>query len=344
MADARGQTVSVRLGATARAGRRDAEFAASGTVITFRGFLAAYEEGRDDDDREGDEERPLPHLEARATSCAALELEPKGHATTPPARYTEATLVQALEERGIGRPSTYASIIGTILDRGYVFKNGTALVPSFLAFAVTGLLEQHFDAARRLRLHRADGGRPRPDRRRRRGARRLAAPLLLRRRRRRRRACTRSSATSTRSTRARSTRSPIGEGIVLRVGRYGPYVERGERARERAGGHRARRADGREGAGAARGAGRRPRARACIPSRTARSSRAQRPLRPVRDGGARGGREEKPRAASLFKSMSPETVTLEEALQLLSLPARRSASTRPTARRSRRRTAATART
>src|SRR5687768_5865272 len=141
MADARGMTVSLRLGATTAAGQ-DAEFSASGTVITFRGFLAAYEESRDDD-TEKEDERPLPHLKP-GDELRALELEPEGHATTPPARYTEASLVQALEERGIGRPSTYASIIGTILDRGYVFKRGTALVPSFLPFAVTGLLEQHF--------------------------------------------------------------------------------------------------------------------------------------------------------------------------------------------------------
>src|SRR5918994_1209500 len=141
MADARGLTVSLRLG-TATPSGRDAEFAASGTVITFRGFLAAYEESRDDE-TEKEEERPLPHLKP-GDELKAVELEPEGHATTAPARYTEASLVQALEERGIGRPSTYASIIGTILDRGYVFKRGTALVPSFLAFAVTGLLEQHF--------------------------------------------------------------------------------------------------------------------------------------------------------------------------------------------------------
>src|SRR5687768_6803973 len=141
MADARGLTVTLRLGATSSSGR-DAEFSASGTVITFRGFLAAYEESRDDE-TEKEEERPLPHLKP-GDELRALELEPEGHATTPPARFTEASLVQALEERGIGRPSTYASILGTILDRGYVFKRGTALVPSFLAFAVTGLLEQHF--------------------------------------------------------------------------------------------------------------------------------------------------------------------------------------------------------
>src|SRR6187431_1204338 len=139
MEDARGQTATLRLGATASDGK-DAEFGASGTVITFRGFMAAYEEGRDDvaDD---DEERRLPDLK-RGDPVRALA--PQGHETSPPARYTEATLVKALEDRGIGRPSTYASILGTILDRGYVVKKGTALVPTFLAFAVTKLLEEHY--------------------------------------------------------------------------------------------------------------------------------------------------------------------------------------------------------
>ena len=141
MADARGQTVSLRLGATSSGGE-DAEFGASGTVITFRGFLAAYEEGRDDELAD-DEERRLPQL-ANGDDVKALGLEPQGHETLPPARYTEPTLVKALEDRGIGRPSTYASILGTILDRGYVLKKGTALVPTFLAFAVTQLLEQHY--------------------------------------------------------------------------------------------------------------------------------------------------------------------------------------------------------
>ena len=111
-------------------------------MITFRGFLAAYEEGRDDEPAD-DEERRLPQL-AKGDDVKALGLEPQGHETLPPARYTEPTLVKALEDRGIGRPSTYASILGTILDRGYVLKKGTALVPTFLAFAVTQLLEQHY--------------------------------------------------------------------------------------------------------------------------------------------------------------------------------------------------------
>ena len=113
-------------------------------MITFRGFLAAYEEGRDDEAKNGDDERRLPPLEV-AERVEPTSLEPDGHSTSPPARYTEASLVKALEDRGIGRPSTYASIMGTILDRGYVFKKGTALVPTFLAFSVTKLLEKHFE-------------------------------------------------------------------------------------------------------------------------------------------------------------------------------------------------------
>ena len=113
-------------------------------MITFRGFMLAYEEGRDEAVAADEEERRLPPLDRGRRRSTASALEPESHSTTPPARYTEATLVRALEERGIGRPSTYASIMGTILDRGYVRKVGQALVPTFLAFAVTNLLEQHF--------------------------------------------------------------------------------------------------------------------------------------------------------------------------------------------------------
>jgi DNA topoisomerase I len=143
MGDATGQSVSVRVGGTSSNGE-DAEFAASGKTITFPGFLRAYVEETDDDSTDRDDrERRLPVL-AQGQALAAAGIEPQTHATNPPARYTEASLVKALEELGIGRPSTYASIISTIQDRGYVFKRGTALVPSFTAFAVVGLLEQHF--------------------------------------------------------------------------------------------------------------------------------------------------------------------------------------------------------
>ncbi|HEX9775998.1 MAG TPA: type I DNA topoisomerase [Actinomycetota bacterium] len=143
MADARGQSVQVRLGAVAPDGR-DAEFGASGRTITFPGFLRAYVEGADDPEAElGDQEKTLPSL-AHGDELGVVSLEPKGHETQPPARFTEASLVKTLEEMGIGRPSTYASILATIENRGYVFSKGTALVPSFTAFAVVGLLEQHF--------------------------------------------------------------------------------------------------------------------------------------------------------------------------------------------------------
>jgi len=149
MADARGQTASVRLGAVASDGR-DAVFSASGTVITFRGFLAAYEEGRDvsryDDDAAPADEKDarLPKM-AEGDPLTGRDLSADGHRTSPPPRFTEASLVKALEERGIGRPSTYAATISVIQDRGYVSNRGQALVPSWLAFAVTRLLEESFD-------------------------------------------------------------------------------------------------------------------------------------------------------------------------------------------------------
>jgi DNA topoisomerase-1 len=158
MADAKGQTatVTIEVGptaadaaapaqASARIAGTIAEFTASGTVITFRGFLAAYEESRDEernaDDAPGEAKLP-PLKEGQAIGLA--ELEAKGHETSPPPRYTEASLVKRLEELGIGRPSTFASIISTILDRGYVTQRGQALVPSWVAFSVVRLLEEHF--------------------------------------------------------------------------------------------------------------------------------------------------------------------------------------------------------
>ena len=143
MTDAVGRTATLRLGAKSSDGK-DVEFSASGTVITFRGFMAAYEEAPDEEKTETDDaERRLPPLSV-GDVVTASSLISQDHSTNPPARYTEASLVKALEERGIGRPSTYASIMGTILDRGYVNKRGSALVPTFLAFAVTRLLEDHF--------------------------------------------------------------------------------------------------------------------------------------------------------------------------------------------------------
>jgi DNA topoisomerase-1 len=155
MADVRGKSVQVRITGRSSASPDDVaadaanvgeevEFSAGGKVIEFPGFLRAYVEGSDDPNAElEDREVRLPALSVGDTVTAEA-LEPKDHATQPPARYTEASLVKALEEMGVGRPSTYASIIATIQDRGYVWKKGSALVPSFTAFAVVNLLESHF--------------------------------------------------------------------------------------------------------------------------------------------------------------------------------------------------------
>jgi len=230
MADARGQTASVRLGAISSTGA-DAVFSASGTVITFRGFLAAYEEGRDVERYESAEggaadekgEARLPKM-AEGDDLTASDLSADGHRTSPPPRYTEASLVKALEERGIGRPSTYAATISVILDRGYVSQRGQALVPTWLAFAVTRLLEENFDrlvdydftASMEEDLDRIASGEqdrvdwlthfyfgPDADTD---GLRDLVANLG--------------------EIDAREVNSiEIGDGITLRVGRYGPYLE-----------------------------------------------------------------------------------------------------------------------
>src|SRR3954453_19904073 len=314
MEDARGQTVSVRIAADTSDGRRT-EFATAGTVITFRGFLLAYEEGRDEvsDDAE---EKVLPAL-AEGDALTATALEPEGHSTSPPARFTEASLVKALEERGIGRPSTYTAIMGTILDRGYVRKQGQALVPEFLAFAVVNLLERHFprlvdyeftarmeddldeiasgQEARSAWLQRFyfgedDGA----------GLKQQVEGRL-----------------AEIDAREINTIELPNSDIVVRVGRYGPYLERGE-------------------------------ARQTLPPDIAPDeltpARAEEILaqgsneqelgvdpETGRTIALRAGRygpyvtelvegDDKPRPAALFASMSPETVTLEEALRLLTLP------------------------
>ncbi|PXX13364.1 type I DNA topoisomerase [Mycolicibacterium moriokaense] len=144
MADARGTTLSLRIGG-ASSGGQQVVFGASGRTITFAGFLKAYVESIDEQagGEADDAESRLPNL-TQGQRVDAKELTADGHTTSPPARYTEASLIKALEDLGIGRPSTYSSIIKTIQDRGYVHKKGSALVPSWVAFAVTGLLEQHF--------------------------------------------------------------------------------------------------------------------------------------------------------------------------------------------------------
>jgi len=316
MADARGQTASIRIGATSATGEA-VEFAASGTVITFRGFLAAYEEGRDDENGNGAAaERRLPHLQ-EGDELELKELEALGHQTTPPPRFTEASLVKTLEDLGIGRPSTYASILGTILDRGYVFKKGTALVPTFVAFAVVGLLESHFgnlvdyEFTARMEddLDRiASGDEERVEWLRRfyfgageaEGLKALVSDLG--------------------EIDARAINSlKISDDIVLRVGRYGPYLERGEvRANvpegvapdeltvEKAEELLSQPSGDRE-------LGVHPETGRQI---VARSGRYGPYVTEVLPEGANG----KPRTASLFKTMSLDKVTLEEAVRLLSLP------------------------
>ena len=343
MKDATGNSVTVKIGGTAADGR-DVEFSASGKTITFHGFLKAYVEGADDPNAElDDRERRLPQV-AEGDALSAEEITVDGHATKPPARYTEASLVKELEEREIGRPSTYASIIGTILDRGYVFKKGTALVPSFLSFAVVNLLEKHFgrlvdyDFTARMEddLDRIARGEAR------------AVPWLkrfyfgegtgngdaaeagngdgdhlggLK-----------ELVTDLGAIDAREVSSfPVDNGIVLRVGRYGPYIERGEKDTEQhqradiptdlapdeltvelaeellakpsgdfelgtdpSTGHEIVAKDGRYG----------PYVTEVLPEGTPKT----------------GKNAVKPRTASLFKSMSLDTVTLDDALKLMSLP------------------------
>ena len=155
MADAAGTTVSVRLGATAAvhgtpAGQdspagQDCEFAASGTTITFPGYRQVYVESTDEDAATQEEKEALLPALVVGETVPVASITPNGHATSPPARYTEASIIKRLEELGIGRPSTWASIIQTVQDRGYVWKKGQALVPTWTAFAVVNLLEQHFD-------------------------------------------------------------------------------------------------------------------------------------------------------------------------------------------------------
>jgi len=315
MEDARGQTVSLRIGATSSDGE-NVEFGASGTVLTFRGFLAAYEPGRDEPS-EDDEERRLPQL-AVGQDVKLLTLEHEGHSTTPPPRYTEPTLVKALEDRGIGRPSTYAAILSTILDRGYVFKKGTALVPTFLAFAVVNLLERHFsqfvdfDFTARMehdldriaagdeervawltRFYFGKGGDP--------GLHHLVTDHL-----------------DEIDARAVNSIAITGSEAVVRVGRYGPYLERGE-ARASLPADlapdelTAEKADELLAQPDSRPLGQDPETELEIVVRTGRYGPYVTEVLPE-------GAEGKPRTASLFASMSPESVSLEDALRLLTLP------------------------
>jgi DNA topoisomerase-1 len=322
MKDAVGRTVTVRLGAVSAAGE-DAEFATSGTVVTFPGFQRAYVEGSDDPGAEGTErERRLPPL-AQGEELDVAGLEARGHTTQPPARFTEASLVKALEERGVGRPSTYASIIATIQDRGYVWKKGSALVPSFVAFAVVGLLERHFDrlvdygftATMEDDLDAIAGGQEEatpwltrfyfgngtP------GLKRLVSEHL-------------DEIDAREVNSIRIGTDAEGRDVVVRVGRYGPYLQRGDdRAPipddltpddltlERA-------AELLEAPSGDRTIGPDPATGLPVLVRTGRYG----PY--VQLGEVDSSARKKPHTASLLTGMSPETVSLEDALRLLSLP------------------------
>ncbi len=319
MKDATGESVSVRVAGRSSSGE-DAEFGASGKIISFYGFMKAYVEGSDDPNAElDDNQRRLPAL-AEREPLIAESLAPAEHATRPPARYTEASLIKELEDRAIGRPSTYASIMGTVLDRGYVFKKGTALVPSFLAFAVVTLLEQHFahlidydftaqmeealdeiargEAARVPWLRRfyfgADGEE---------GLKELVSDL------------------SDIDARAVSSFPLAGTDIVVRVGRYGPYLERdGQRANIPEGtapdeltpelaAELLSRPSGDKILGTDPATGR---------TVVAKAGRFGPYVTEQLDDDAPASA--KPRTASLLKSMDPDSVSLDDALRLLTLP------------------------
>ncbi|PUA82822.1 type I DNA topoisomerase [Nocardioides currus] len=326
MKDATGQSVSIRIGGAASTGE-DAVFSASGRVITFHGFLKAYVEGTDDSGARDDQETRLPDL-TEGEPVSAASIQAAGHETKPPARYTEPTLIKELEEREIGRPSTYASIMGTIVNRGYVYKKGSALVPAWLAFSVVRLLEEHFprqisyEFTARMEDVLDDIAGGRRDRKSElaefyfgggeiEGLHTLVNELG--------------------DIDAKELATfPIGEGIDLRVGRYGPYVE-----------------------GPTDGDGDAAPVRANVPDDLppdeltvakakellANPAGEEAVLGIHPDTGlevvAKNGRfgpyvtevlpedapkSAKPRTGSLFKSMSLDTVSLEEAVKLLSLP------------------------
>jgi DNA topoisomerase-1 len=325
MKDAVGESVSVRIAGRSSAGE-EAEFGASGKIITFFGFLKAYVEdveegdGTDRDDRE----RRLPAL-SENDPMAARGLHAEDHSTRPPARYTEASLIKELEDREIGRPSTYATIIGTILDRGYVFKKGTALVPSFVAFAVVNLLERHFahlvdyeftasmeealdeiargEAGRVPWLRRFYFGTEGTDGHKEEGLKDLVSDL------------------GDIDARDVSSFPLAGTDIVIRVGRYGPYLERDDQRVNVPEGTAPdeltpefaselfERPSGDKILGTDPGSGR---------TIVARAGRYGPYVTEVLEEGTPAS--VKPRTASLLKAMDLDSLTLDDALRLLTLP------------------------
>ncbi len=345
MADARGTSVSVRIGGTAATGEA-VVLGSSGRTITFAGFLKAYVETLDEgsEAQADDAESRLPEL-AKGQSLVADSLTPEGHTTNPPSRYTEPSLVKSLEDLGIGRPSTYASIIKTIQDRGYVWKKGQALVPSWVAFAVVGLLEHHFgrlvdydftaamedelDAIAHGTQARTSwltgfyfGGQQGSE-----GSVARAGGLK------------KLVGVNLEEIDAREINSvPVFDDVVVRVGRFGPYLERVEDGQSRRAnlpedlppdeltrevaeqlfsvpqegrslgtdpvtGHEIVAKEGRYG----------PYVTEILPD-------AEEPEPEKKESARKKAAKPKPRTGSLFKDMSTETVTLEDALKLLSLP------------------------
>jgi DNA topoisomerase-1 len=337
MVDARGHTTTLLLGATAApadgagtaapSANQDAVFRASGVTWDFLGFRRAYVEGRDEDNDDEREANLPPVSEGDQVACSVLA--PAGHSTRPPARFTDATLVKELEQRGIGRPSTYASVIQTILDRGYVWRRGQALIPTWTAFAVTNLLERHFghlvdygftatmeealdviargegEAERWLQEFYFGNGDS--------GLRDLVGDDNL--------------ATIDGREIGTVPLGPDDDGvpIVVRVGRYGPYVQRGgDDANETAGLPDGLAPDeltipvaleliAKKAAG--------PKSLGSDPDSGKDVLVLEGPYGPyVQLGEQEEGSKRKPKRASLFKSMDPDSVTLDDALRLLTLP------------------------
>jgi len=322
MVNAQVATTTVKLH-TSTATHADVEFTATGTVVTFPGYMAALADISRDDDDDASSERELPDL-LEGQKAPVQELTAVGHATKPPARYTEASLVGKLEDLGIGRPSTYASIMSTIVDRGYVWKKGSALVPSFTAFAVIRLLEEHFtdlidygftanmeqvldliaageiDRLTQLQAFWRGGTALNAQFA---GVKALTEDL------------------GAIDARGIATMPIAGTDAVLRVGRYGAYVERGE---ERANVPQGMAPDELTAEVANqlllepngdRELGLHPETGLMIVAKSGRYG----PY--VTENLPEGApKTAKPRTASLFADMKPSTVTLEEAVRLISLP------------------------
>lgn len=347
MADAKGSTATMRINADLGSGS-SAELTASGTVITFKGFLAAYEEGQDLE-RYGSDKKDKSRLpdvkEGDALSVDRVEAD--GHTTAPPPRFTEASLVKRMEELGIGRPSTYAAIISTIQDRGYVTTRGNALIPSWLAFSVVKLLEEHFDdlvdyqftagleadldeiakgqedSAEWLRDfyfgRTAEDGHDAPA-----GMDSDVGHVGLK-----------SIVDNLGDIDARELNTVnIADGINLRVGRYGPYLEADgdnpnqpkrvslpdDLAPDELTAEKARELIEKQGDGD-RELGVDPESGHTIVAKNGRFGPYVTEVLPEPDEKPkRGTKKPKPRTASLFKSMDLNTIGLEEALKLLSLP------------------------